>query len=236
MLDGGGGNGFAPDMRRRLLLLLFTCGCGASASPSTTLTIPTAAPVATAAATANAAPSPSALARDLDQLDKALVGAMGSRPAQPGDVPTGRLDGAPSGGLGGIGGGVTQPGAVGGAVPAGGSGGKVKGPIGKAAIGSAQVKGTIANAPAVIAGMAAGFRRCFSKGLMDDPSMKGSVTITASIGPQGEVVSASPSGGNGLSSNVIACVTARVSSAQFAPPDGGAATVSIPVTFSADVP
>ena len=35
----------------------------------------------------------------------------------------------------------------------------------------------------------------------------------------------------GLSGTVIGCVAARVSSAQFAPPEGGGATVVIPVTF-----
>jgi hypothetical protein len=78
--------------------------------------------------------------------------------------------------------------------------------------------------------MAAGFRRCYNKGLQEDPNMKGSVRITAKIGPNGEVLSASPSG-SGLSGSVVSCVAARVSSAQFAPPEGGGATVVIPVTF-----
>jgi hypothetical protein len=29
----------------------------------------------------------------------------------------------------------------------------------------------------------------------------------------------------------VSCIAARVSSAQFAPPEGGAATIVIPVTF-----
>jgi hypothetical protein len=78
--------------------------------------------------------------------------------------------------------------------------------------------------------MAAGFRRCYNKGLQEDPNMKGSVRITAKIGPNGEVLSAVPSG-SGLSGTVVGCVAARVSSAQFSPPEGGGATVVIPVTF-----
>jgi hypothetical protein len=145
--------------------------------------------------------------------------------------------------LGGSGGGALRPGAAGGGGLAGiadrGSGAghdtgavaKVKGPVGSASIGGAAVSGgSVANASAVVAGMAAGFRRCYNKGLAEDPNMKGSVRITAKIGPNGEVLSASPSG-SGLSGTVISCVAARVSSAQFAPPDGGGATIVIPVTF-----
>jgi hypothetical protein len=114
-----------------------------------------------------------------------------------------------------------------------GSASKVKGPVGNASVGGAAVSGgNVANASSVVAGMAAGFRRCYSKGLQENPEMKGSVRITARIGPNGEVLSASPSGGGGLSGTVIGCVAARVRSAQFSPPEGGGATVVIPVSFT----
>lgn len=176
-----------------------------------------------------------------------------------GDVPTGLLDnaaasgaGVSQGGVAGLnmssaGGGVVKPGAAGqgglasigntgkGEGPAGsGKTEAVKGPKGSVGIGGASVSGgTVSNASAVVAGMAAGFRRCYNQGLAEDPNMKGSVRITAKIGPNGEVLGASPSGGGGLSGTVISCVTARVASAQFAPPDGGGATLVIPVTFVA---
>ena len=112
-----------------------------------------------------------------------------------------------------------------------GAASKGKAPVGSASIGSASVSGgNIANASAVVAGMTAGFRRCYNKGLQEDHDMKGAVRITAKIGPNGEVLGVSPSG-SGLSGTVISCVAARVSSAQFAPPDGGSATIVIPVTF-----
>lgn len=174
-----------------------------------------------------------------------------------GDVPTGLLDGAAAAGAGvgaggvaglnlggGNGGGAVRPGSggSGGLASIGDRGGgapasvgavqKVKGPVGNAQIGGANVSGGNVNgASGVVAGMAAGFRRCYNKGLAEDPNMKGSVRITAKIGPNGEVLSASPSGGGGLSGTVISCVTARVSSAQFSPPEGGGATIVIPVTF-----
>lgn len=175
-----------------------------------------------------------------------------------GDVPLGMLEGAAASGagvsaggvaglnLGGGGGGVFRPGSVGGggkglagigdsgsAGPAtAGSAQKVKGPVGSASIGGASVSGgSVANASAVVAGMAAGFRRCYNNGLKEDPNMKGSVRVTARIGPNGEVLSASASGGGGLSGSVVGCVQGRVASAQFAPPEGGGATIVIPVTF-----
>jgi hypothetical protein len=174
-----------------------------------------------------------------------------------GDVPMGLFDNAAAssagasalGGMAGLNlgdsGGAVRPGAAGNslanvgdtqaaAAAASGAGGAtktVKGPTGSANVGGAAVTGNVANAQSVVAGMGAGFRRCYNRGLQTDPTMKGSVRITARIGPNGEVLSASPSGGGGLSGDVIGCVVSRVQSAQFAPPDGGGATVVIPVSF-----
>jgi hypothetical protein len=202
-----------------------------------------------------------AISNELAQLDVQMLGALNSSGSATqgvlsnGEVPTGLLDnaaasgaGAGRGGIAGLNmgsgtGGTVRPGQLGGglgavgntaaASPSGvGSAQVVKGPVGNASIGGASVSGgNVANASSVVAGMAAGFRRCYNKGLQEDPSMKGSVRITAKIGPNGEVLGASPSGGGGLSGTVISCVTARVSSAQFAPPEGGGATIVIPVTF-----
>lgn len=174
-----------------------------------------------------------------------------------GDVPMGLFDNAASssagasalGGMAGLtlgdSGGAVRPGQAGNslanigdtqaaaatAASASGASKTVKGPTGSAQVGGAAVTGNVANAQSVVAGMGAGFRRCYNRGLQTDPTMKGSVRITARIGPNGEVLSASPSGGGGLSGDVIGCVVARVQSAQFAPPDGGGATVVIPVSF-----
>ncbi len=102
-----------------------------------------------------------------------------------------------------------------------------------AAIGGASVSGgSVGNASAVVAGMAAGFRRCYNKGLVEDPNAKGTLRVTAKIGPNGEVLSATAAGGGGLPEIVKTCVTMRVSSAQFDKPVGGAATIVIPVSFA----
>ena len=119
------------------------------------------------------------------------------------------------------------------AIAASATPGLIKGPTGGVGVAPPEVSGgAIANAGAVVAGMAAGFRRCYNKGLAEEPSMKGTVKLTAKIGKEGEVLSASPSGDGSLSGTVLSCVAARVASAMFAPPDKGSATVSITVTMT----
>jgi hypothetical protein len=106
-------------------------------------------------------------------------------------------------------------------------------PSGQAPIGGAAVLGgAVGNAAEVVAGMSPSFRRCYNRGLAEDPNMNGSLKITAKIGPDGDVLSATPSGGAGLSGAVISCAVARVQSAQFSPPSGGGATIVIPITFT----
>lgn len=102
---------------------------------------------------------------------------------------------------------------------------------GRADPGNTVVAGNVGNAQSVVAGMSAGFRRCYNRGLQTAPNMQGSLRITARIGKNGEVVLASAAGGTGLSKDVIECVVNRVKSAQFDPPTGGGAVVVIPVSF-----
>lgn len=198
------------------------------------------------------------LSRDLDQLEMATLGALaGEGPAtanvlRGGEVPTGALDAAASSGAGvgaagdlrlGGGGGAIRPGSAGGGLTGLGSTGKgagegtgavtkVKGPTGSAAVGGAAVSGgTVSNAARVVAGMRAGFRACYNRGLQENPDAQGSIRLTIRVGPGGEVqgVSAAPSGN--LPASVVGCVQARASAAQFAPPEGGSAVVVVPVTF-----
>jgi hypothetical protein len=201
------------------------------------------------------------LSAQLDQLEMATLGALNSQgPAtagvlRNGDVPTGALDqaamsgaGVTAGGaglnLGGGGGGIVRPGMAGnglgsiGATTAGAQGGSgqaaaVQGPKGNANVDRAELHGgQVSNADRVVAGMRAGFRACYNKGLASNPDLQGSVRITAKIGPNGEVVSATPSGGAGLGDEVVSCVVRRVQAATFSAPEGGGATIVIPVTFA----
>ncbi|MEZ4302946.1 MAG: AgmX/PglI C-terminal domain-containing protein, partial [Polyangiaceae bacterium] len=99
------------------------------------------------------------------------------------------------------------------------------------AIGGPSGNTGIANAPAVIAGMAPAFRRCYNLALTRDPDLKGTLRVTAKIGPGGEVLATPVTGGTTLSPELIACIQARITAAQFAPPDGGNGVLVIPISF-----
>lgn len=83
----------------------------------------------------------------------------------------------------------------------------------------------------VIAAMQPAFRACYEQGLRDDPSMRGSLRVTAKVDGAGNVIAANPSSGVGLAPAVISCVVARVAAARFTPPPGGGVAIVIPITF-----
>lgn len=175
------------------------------------------------------------------------------------DVPMGLLDdaarsgmGAGIGGaaglrLGGSGGGAVRPGAGGGGgdlskigvtqedassgAAKAGTAKAVAGPKGSVSVGGAGVSGgAVANASSVVARMRARFRHCYEQGLNSNPEMQGTVTLTAKVGPNGEVQSVGGGGGGSLSP-IVGCLKAVVAGAQFAPPDGGGAIITIPISF-----
>jgi len=169
-------------------------------------------------------------------------------------VPTGSLDSAAASaaavGAGGGdfnlhgGGGALRPGAAGGGLAGIGSTGRgagtegtgagaaVKGPTGNAGVGAAAVSGgNVSNAARVVAGMRAGFRACYQRGLAENPDAAGSIRLTIRVGPGGEVAGVSPSPSGNLPASVISCVVSRAQSAQFDQPEGGSAVIAVPVTF-----
>jgi hypothetical protein len=201
-----------------------------------------------------------ALSNEMAQLEMAMIGALSNTgPATAGVLKNGEigfsaLDAAAQSAAGvgvgsgdlklGGGGGAIRPGAAGGGLASIGNTGrgtgtegtgtatKVAGPKGNASTGPAAVAGgNIANAARVVAGMRAGFRNCYNKGLQENPDSQGSIRLSIKVGAGGEVsgVTATPSGN--LPPSVVACVQARARSAQFDPPDGGSAVVQVPVTF-----
>jgi hypothetical protein len=91
--------------------------------------------------------------------------------------------------------------------------------------------GSVSNAASVVAGMRAGFRRCYQRGLDANPDIAGRISLTIRIGPGGEVASVSGSPSGNIPSSVVSCVKARAQAAQFAPPDGGSAVINVPVSF-----
>ncbi len=199
-----------------------------------------------------------ALSNELDKIDMAVLAFAGTGPAtagvlKNGEVPTGSLDAAAASaaavGAGGGdlnlrgGGGALRPGQTGGGLAGigatgrgteGGTGAaaKVEGPKGNASVGGAEVSGgTVSNAARVVAGMRAGFRSCYQRGLAENPDAAGSIRLTIRVGAGGEVagVTAAPSGS--LPASVVSCVQSRAQAAQFDPPEGGAAVIAVPVTF-----
>jgi hypothetical protein len=200
-----------------------------------------------------------ALSSELDKIDMAVLAFAGTGPAtagvlKSGEVPTGSLDqaaasaaavGAGGGDLKlGGGGGAIRPGAQGGGL-AGigatgrgtgtegtGSTGKLEGPKGNASVGGASVSGgTVSNAARVVAGMRAGFRNCYQRGLAENPDASGSIRLTIRVGAGGEVAGVTPSASGSLPASVVSCVVARAQAAQFDPPEGGSAVIAVPVTF-----
>ncbi|MFO0761275.1 MAG: AgmX/PglI C-terminal domain-containing protein [Byssovorax sp.] len=108
----------------------------------------------------------------------------------------------------------------------------VKKPISNAIIGGPIPSGgAIPNANAVVSSARAGFRACYKREIDVNPTAHGSVRITVKVGPNGEVLSATPSGVSGLSGALVGCLVSRVSGLAFDPPQGGGATLVIPMGF-----
>ena len=98
-----------------------------------------------------------------------------------------------------------------------------------ASVGGSSVSGgTVGNAARVVAGLRAGLRDCYSRETSD---AVGSIRFTLSIGSNGTVSNATAAPSGELSSGLLACATAHVRGAKFDPPEGGAASMRIPVTF-----
>jgi outer membrane biosynthesis protein TonB len=201
-----------------------------------------------------------ALSNELASLEMATLAALsGIGPAtanvlRSGEVPTSALDaaaaseaGVSSSGtsglkLGGTGG-TVRPGAVGGGLASIGATGKavgtgsgtaaaVQGPRGNATVGDAAVAGgTVTDASRVVAQMRAGFRACYNRGLSENPDIEGKIALSIKVGPTGQVLSVTASKTGNIPASVMDCVKARANSANFSPPQGGAAVVQVPVSF-----
>ena len=171
-------------------------------------------------------------------LDEAARSGSGAGAGDPGGLKG--FGGSGRGGTGPLGGGSgggdlstkgERGGSEGGGATGEGKRAEVKGPTGDASVGGASVGGgAVANASSVVARMKGRFRSCYQAGLNSNPEMSGNVTLVATIGPNGEVLSVGGGGGGGLGA-IVGCLKSIVQSASFSPPEGGKAIVSIPITF-----
>jgi len=208
---------------------------------------------------------PSAASHELDQLEPSTLGSSSgadaaagpsaadestpspsrAAPASPAATPLPAKAAAPAAAApapapapGTAGGGLSGLGSTGGNVGSGAGSGisKVAGPRGNASLGSVAVSGgTVSNAARVVAGMRAGFRACYQRGLNENPDAQGSVRLVVKVGPSGAVTSVTPSATGNLPPSVVACLVARAKAAQFDTPQGGSATIVVPVTFVSDL-
>lgn len=162
-----------------------------------------------------AASSRGARPGDLAALD---LGLHGNGPLEPGKIPRGPIPGG-------------DPPRMDPVTP--GPAPTVRPPTPSVAVpGPTVAGGDVPNAAGTVAAMTPTFRRCYTNGLnREDPTMRGTIRITAKIGPNGEVLSASASPSGNLSATVVGCVRGRVASTQFSAPTGGGATLIIPVTL-----
>lgn len=83
----------------------------------------------------------------------------------------------------------------------------------------------------VVASLAPSFRRCYSDGLRCDKDMTGGVRLEGRIAADGTVSSTRIVKSKGLSRGVIDCVAVALKSARFGEPEGGGATIVVPVSF-----
>lgn len=165
-------------------------------------------------------------------LDKAAESGAGVSSGGPGGLKIGNAGGAIA--KGSVGPGLKGVGSTG---KSGGAGSgktvKVRGPKGNASLGGTSVAGKVGGASRVVARMRAGFRACYNKGLASNPDAAGRVTLKLKIGPGGEVVGVSASSSGNLPGSVVSCLKSRARGGRFAPPEGGTAVVTVPVTFVA---
>lgn len=105
------------------------------------------------------------------------------------------------------------------------------GPTAIAQVGRSTATVAVPNADSTVASLRGRFRSCYQKGLLEDSTMAGKVTIRARVGTNGEVVSSDVVSSSGLSPAVGLCIADVVRRATFAAPGGGGSTLQIPVTF-----
>jgi len=106
-----------------------------------------------------------------------------------------------------------------------------KSPIGITSVAPPDIAvGKLPDAGRVVAGLRGQLRSCYKHALDEDPTTRGTVRVTAKIGPNGEVSSVQMANGV-LSTTMITCVSRVVRGAQFSPPESGGAMVAIPMTF-----
>jgi hypothetical protein len=106
-------------------------------------------------------------------------------------------------------------------------------------LGVVRVQGaTVANAQRVVAGMRAGFRSCYHRGVVENENMAGVLLLSLAVGPRGVVVDADvKQKGQAISAAVKDCIAWRAQAAQFDPPEGASsAQIDFTATLKSEPP
>ena len=72
---------------------------------------------------------------------------------------------------------------------------------------------------------------CYERELVENPKLKGKVTVTFTVAPDGKVASAEVASSD-LTKTIDACITGRIKTWAFPPPQGGGVvTITFPWIF-----
>ena len=115
------------------------------------------------------------------------------------------------------------------AAPPPGGAAKVPGP--RAVIQMAAAVGGPAGANAVLASARAGFRRCYQRALAEDPETTGTVTLTLTVGPDGNVAQAASATNGKFTSSLSSCLETRARVLKFAVPSGSSNKLVVTLTL-----
>ncbi len=105
-------------------------------------------------------------------------------------------------------------------------------PVGNVEYGGSQMSVPVSNAEAVIRSQIfPGAKRCYQRGLEQDPTQAGKLVILIKVAPSGEVDSAAASSNTGLSASVASCISGVARRAKFDPPGANGSSISVPFNF-----
>jgi hypothetical protein len=157
-------------------------------------------------------------AKALKEIDHQIDVALEAPGLIPKPISYGSYGGAPWGGTASVG---TNGGPGSGGGSATGSTAAPTGPTGTATSTLVPTAAPLPdNVQTVLAGTAAGLRRCYHRALQSDPTLRGALELRLVLGADGGVLRAEALPPSPVPSDLTACIQARFQAAQFAPTRG----------------
>jgi len=111
---------------------------------------------------------------------------------------------------------------------------KEKAVVARATVGAAEVDGSVdsKSISKIVKRNARAVKRCYEKGLLANPNLKGKVSVTIMINMRGRVESVDIGANTLGDASVTRCIKGVVRRWRFPKPDGGPASVTFPFVFS----